>query len=374
MRGLATWVSAVAVAVVAAVSAAGAPVAWANAEGPGTPQATAANATFLSSLPAPPGGAAGVCVIDSGVDTDTDLGPALAGRTALLGGVPGDPSDQGATLDTGVTLPKHGTYVAGVIASQVDGVGTSGIWPAAKVYSSRVFAGGANASAADYMRALNWCASAPAVKVINLSLAGLASASISERANLNDKITEVRGAPFNLNVVAAAGNSGSLTTVGYPASASGVFAVGATDASGALAAFNNRGSGLDIATFGVGTCMTTNHGTRLAVGAGTSYAAPMTRCWPRFARTIRRLRRTKRKRSCWMPRKSLAESNCSTPQGHFKAIRRLQPSPTRARRRREQSDCESVRCAVRGERRDGDRGRTSPNIGWRAAATAKADG
>ncbi len=65
--------------------------AWANAEGPGTPQATAANATFLSSAPAPPTGR-GVCVIDSGVDTDTDLGPALAGRTAQLNGIVGDPS------------------------------------------------------------------------------------------------------------------------------------------------------------------------------------------------------------------------------------------------------------------------------------------
>ncbi|WP_259312650.1 S8 family peptidase [Capillimicrobium parvum] len=254
---------------------AGAPGAWANAEGPGTPQATAANATFLSNAPAPPGGAAGVCVIDSGADTDTDLGPALAGRTALLGGVPGDPSDQGATLDTGVALSKHGTYVAGVIASQVDGVGTSGIWPAARVFSTRVFTGGATAAAADYIRAMNWCSSQPGVTVINLSLSGLGTATLVERQQLDNKIAEVRGPLHNINVVGAAGNNGSMTAVGYPANAVGVFAVGATDAAGVLAPFSNRGSGLDIAAFGINSCLTTNRGTHLAHGSGTSYAAPV---------------------------------------------------------------------------------------------------
>ena len=94
--------------------------AWADAEGPGTPQATAANATFLSNAPVPPSGR-GVCVIDSGVDTDTDLGPALAGRVAQIGGINGDPSDLGTISDTGEALPKHGTLVAGIVASQVDG-------------------------------------------------------------------------------------------------------------------------------------------------------------------------------------------------------------------------------------------------------------
>jgi subtilisin family serine protease len=248
----------------------------AAAEGPGTPQATAANATFLSNAPAPTGGG-GVCVVDSGVDTDTDLGSALAGRTAWLGGGGStDPGDFGAIGDTGDPLTKHGTYVAGIIASQVDGKGTGGIWPAAKIYSARVFAGGASTAAVnDYIGAITWCESQAGVKVINLSLSGLGGASTAQRATVDDKIAEARSAPFNINVVAAAGNDGSPATVGYPATSAGVFAVGATDATGALASFSNRGVGLDIATFGVGTCVTTSSGSNLATGQGTSYAAPV---------------------------------------------------------------------------------------------------
>ncbi len=248
--------------------------AWAGAEGPGTPQATAANATFLANAPAPPAGG-GVCVIDSGVDTDTDLGPALVSRVAQIGGVSGDPGDAGSVSDTGDALPKHGTYVAGVVASQPDGIGTSGIWPAAKIYSSRVFAGAATTTVNDYIRAMAWCSNQAGVKVINLSLSGLGATTIAQRDSLNDKITEVLGAPYFINVVAAAGNNGSATTVGYPASANGVFAVGATNSSGVIAPFSNRGAGLDISTLGVDVCITTSRGTRLASGDGTSYAAPL---------------------------------------------------------------------------------------------------
>jgi hypothetical protein len=248
--------------------------AGAGAEGPGTPQAVAAHAEFLATLPPPPGGAGAVCVIDSGVDTTTDLGPALTRRTAYDGGTP---DDTGARGDDGTPLPKHGTYVAGVIASQIDGIGTNGIWPAAKVLSRRVFGGPSSATtAADYVTAIDWCLAdlvRDNVKVINLSLSGL-NATLSDRQRLDDKITQVRLAPYNVNVVAAAGNNG-LGYVGYPADATDAFSVGATDASGMLTPFSNRGAGLDISTFGASTCLTTSRGSRLGQGSGTSFAAPV---------------------------------------------------------------------------------------------------
>jgi hypothetical protein len=260
-------------ALTAALALAAPPSARASAEGPATPQAVAAHAEFLAHTPAPPGGAAGVCVIDSGVDTNTDLGPALVKRSAFDGGTP---DDLGAKSDQSTPLPKHGTYVAGIIASQIDGIGTNGIWPAARVLSYRVFAGPLTATtAAEYIRAIQWCINDPAdhVRVINLSLSGL-TATLAERASLEDKIAQVRRAPYFVNVVAAAGNGG-LSQVAYPASSTNVLAVGATDEAGTLTPFSNRGAGLDISTLGSGTCVTTGHGTRLATAHGSSYAAPV---------------------------------------------------------------------------------------------------
>ena len=245
------------------------PPAAALADGAGTPQAIAARAEFLSSTPAPPGGAGAVCVIDSGVDTDTDLGPALTERGSVLGAPFGD---LGATSDTGVPLSKHGTYVAGVIASQVDGVGASGIWPASKVVSARAFAGGRTTANA-YIQAITWChAPSNRVKVINLSLAGLQMTSL-EQLHLGNKIADARN-NHGVNIVAAAGNSG-LSDLAYPAAFPQVFSAGATDSNGVLAPFSNRGADLDIATFGTEVCLTTASGHRTGVGTGTSYAAPI---------------------------------------------------------------------------------------------------
>ncbi|HWV87581.1 MAG TPA: S8 family serine peptidase, partial [Capillimicrobium sp.] len=239
------------------------------ADGAGSPQAIAARAEFLSSTPAPPGGAGAVCVIDSGVDTDTDLGPALVERGSVP---PGGPvGDLGARSDTGITLAKHGTYVAGVIASQVDGVGASGIWPASRVLSSRIFDGRAGAPA-DYLLAIGWCQeSVRQTKVINISIAGLALTAI-ESNQLRARISQARA--NGINVVAAAGNSG-IDDLAFPAAFPGVFAVGATDGNGVLAPFSNRGPELDIATFGTDVCLTTASGHRIGVGTGTSYAAPV---------------------------------------------------------------------------------------------------
>lgn len=261
MRRLSAVIALVAAASLAAPGAA-------LADGAGSPQAIAARAEFLSSAPAPPGGASAVCVIDSGVDTDTDLGPALVERGSVLDAPFGD---LGATSDTGVPLSKHGTYVAGVIASQVDGVGASGIWPASKVVSARAFSGGMTTANA-YIQAIAWC-QVPLrdVKVINLSVAGIAM-TVIERNQLRTRIQQARAT--GLNVIAAGGNSG-MDNPAFPAAFPEVFGVAATDENGLLAPFSNRGGELDIATFGTDVCLTTASGHRIGVGTGTSYAAPV---------------------------------------------------------------------------------------------------
>src|SRR4051794_11656459 len=138
---------------------------------PYTPQAIDANAKFLSYAPAVAGRPdMKVCVVDTGVDLTTDAAPAVIDRETVF---PGGPVGDGG----GGGLAKHGTYVAGVIASQANNVGSVGIWPRAKIVSVRVFPDKASGTTAmNYIHALNTCQLAGA-KVVNLSLTGLDTAS-----------------------------------------------------------------------------------------------------------------------------------------------------------------------------------------------------
>src|SRR4051812_14408543 len=153
---------------------------------PFTPQAIDANATFLSYAPAVPGRPdMKVCVVDTGVDLTTDAAPAVVDRETVF---PGGAVDDGG----GGGLSKHGTYVAGVIASQANNADSVGIWPRAKVVSVRVFrdqAGGTTTT--DYIHALSTCQLAGA-KVVNLSLSGLDTASASELSFLENRIVDLR--------------------------------------------------------------------------------------------------------------------------------------------------------------------------------------
>jgi subtilisin len=175
----------------------------------------------------------------------------------------------GGTLDDvgGGGLDKHGTYVAGTIASQRDGRGSVGIWPQAKVVSVRVFdPETGTTSVAAYLHGLERCVLSGA-KVVNLSLSGLDSATSVELSELEDRIGDLR-ANWDFSIVAAAGNSSG--PVGYPARFSDVFAVGASDTTGGFCSFSSRGDFLDISTFGCGLQLSWPGG-GTATGSGTSF-------------------------------------------------------------------------------------------------------
>ena len=78
-----------------------------------SPQAIAANAEFLSQVPAPSGGAGVVCVIDTGVTPLPDTASQIVERLAIDGGTPDD-------IDHVPSDPRsgHGSFVTGVIAAR----------------------------------------------------------------------------------------------------------------------------------------------------------------------------------------------------------------------------------------------------------------
>jgi hypothetical protein len=240
-----------ALAVTPAVAAAADPV---------TAQALDANAAFLAWAP-PPAAPTKVCVVDTGVSLDTDVAPAVVGRFSVY---------PGTVDDVGAGNGPHGTYVAGVIASQ-DGDGSSvGIWPQAKIVSVRVFTEAGGSSVAAFIKALDTCVD-ERTKVVNLSLSGLDRATQPELTQLDNKVNNLRGAN-GVNVIAAAGNNGGA--IAYPARFPGVFAVGATDGAGTFCSFSNRGPELDVSTLGCPVDLSYSGGGR-AAGSGTSFAAPV---------------------------------------------------------------------------------------------------
>ena len=206
-----------------------------------------------------------VCVIDSGVNLTPDLEPVVISRTAYDGGDPGDTYPQ----PNGMT--GHGTYVASFIAGQVNGWGSSGTWPRARIVSVRVFPpGGEVADLADVIWALRACVQQPMVRVINLSLGAL-DATEPEWSELENRITSLRN-DRDINIVAAAGNAGG--PVERPARFAASFAVGAAAADGTACGYSARGAELDILVTGCGMASATEAGDA-ATFAGTSFGAPV---------------------------------------------------------------------------------------------------
>lgn len=252
-----------------------------------------------------------IAVIDSGILPHADLnGRLLPGYDFISDiskandgdGRDDDPSDPGdwitaeeaAGAFSGCPVSNsswHGTHVAGTIgAISNNGIGIAGINWTSRILPVRTM-GKCGGYLSDMADGLRWAAGLPVsgvpansnpAKVINLSLGGSGSCSVTEQNAINDAV--LAGAV----VVVAAGNE-TLDVVNVsPANCHNVIAVAATDSFGSRASYTNYGRLIDISApggdseYAGGTILATGDGGRTTpnrdnaytLKQGTSMAAP----------------------------------------------------------------------------------------------------
>ncbi|MEZ0346475.1 MAG: S8 family serine peptidase [Infirmifilum sp.] len=130
----------------------------------------------------------------------------------------------------------HGTHVAGIIAGNgvLSGGRYAGLAPNAKIWAVKILGAQGAGSIDTLVKALRWLADQP-VDIVNLAL-GL---NAPPPDSLRDAVALL--ASKGKIVVAAAGNSGVIGAVEYPARYPSVIAVAAVDASGLRASFSAMG-------------------------------------------------------------------------------------------------------------------------------------
>ena len=182
----------------------------------------------------------------------------------------------------------HSTHVAGLIRSNDDTTGITGVAPNVRVQFIRVL-GACGGRTSDEATAIRWAAGLPVegvqtnrtpAKVINLSLGSQGPCHSVEQAAINEAVAA------GVTVVVAAGNAGlNLDVYDFaPANCNNVITVAATDDSGERAYYSNFGSKVDVAAPGgpAGILSLGNGGTRSATEewtysykSGTSMATPL---------------------------------------------------------------------------------------------------
>jgi len=185
-----------------------------------TAQARIANAEFLVGA-VPPGRAAAVCQIDTGVNINPDTAQ-VVDRLSIVDGDIGDSSPA-----------MHGTLTAMVMGAGANGFGMVGFWPAVRIVSVRANVSGQDTfTAPSYINAMKRCnntAEVYGLKVVHFALASEAPLTADETAALDSLVHTAQAK--GMNVVAAAGNS-SGGPVLVPASLAGVLSIGGSDAAG----------------------------------------------------------------------------------------------------------------------------------------------
>lgn len=216
-----------------------------------------------------------VGVIDTGIDyTHPALGGAFGPGHKVAGGWDFVNNDADPKDDAG-----HGTHVAGIIAA--DSPDLAGVAPAATLFAYKVLGAGGSGMQSDVIAAIERSIDpdqdgnpADHLDAINLSLGGPGSADDLVSAAV-DQATAA-----GVIVVAAAGNSGAMDSIGSPAAARTAITVGAIDSFGSMAGFSSRGPSPGVLGFkpdvmapGVAIPSTYLGGAVVSID-GTSMAAP----------------------------------------------------------------------------------------------------
>ena len=202
----------------------------------------------------PPRNGPVVAVLDTGVAPVSDLDGALVPGFDAVGG--GETNDENG----------HGTAVASLIAGRHDGVGADGICPSCRIMPLKIAGADGRSPDAAQAAAINWAVDHGA-DLLSISFVGLDAGG-----PVGDAIAGAvaRG----VVVVAAAGNE-STYDPRWPAAYDRVLGVGATDESGGLAGFSNRGAAwVDVAAPGCASSMNPQQQTVLF--CGTSVSTPLT--------------------------------------------------------------------------------------------------
>jgi subtilisin len=160
----------------------------------------------------------------------------------------------------------HGTHVAGIVgAREGNAKGIAGVAPDCKLIIAKGLSDEGGGSAAAVASAIAWCVDR-GCHIINCSLgAGAPDAGMKSAID--------HASHHGTHVIAAAGNTGRLNDVNYPARFDNVIAVAALDRFARLASFSSRGPQIDVAWPGQQIISTYLNGSYASL-SGTSMAAP----------------------------------------------------------------------------------------------------
>lgn len=200
-----------------------------------TAQAVADNGAFLPYAP-PPAQLAGLCLVDTGVNLNSDTEGVVVERTALDGGSGGDvsPTLHGTVL--AMMAGANGWGMVGTAPHAIQIVSVRILEPAQTTFPFTAYSSGIT-ECLELRHKYN-------IRVINLSLGTAESPSAENYEALVNAVE--RATNYGVAVVAAAGNDDG-GAVEYPAAYPSVLSVGATDTQGGgFCSFSNRGEGLRL--------------------------------------------------------------------------------------------------------------------------------
>lgn len=199
----------------------------------------------------------GVCVavIDSGVQSHPDLtGNLLPGYNYIT-----DTTD--VTDNIG-----HGTFVAGLIAAEDNGMGVTGVAPAAKVLPLKCFDTNVTTRVSMICRAIYAAVDEYDCQILNMSF------GVKKHSETFETAIQY-AADQGIILVSSAGNLGT-SELYYPAAFDSVIGVGAVDAQSVAASFSQRNESVMVVAPGKAVYSTNNSGDYSAKN-GTSFAAPL---------------------------------------------------------------------------------------------------